>query len=271
MKQFKTLNSNETSTLTVFNYESCTKKSYPYYQNSLTKGINHFAICPICRNPIQIINLYNKNIITNGRVTTLYAKHYSKSVKNLIEYNHDKFINCPLRSKISFNSKNKNTNKGRYNEIVDVISNNKDLIKKTIQQLSGINLSQKIVDNIFDKFSNEEGYYFEAVNKFNIPFSVLYLSGSQNIFWQYINKDSIELIESFKSSILFELKNNQIVLKKDKSFSKINLFFLKFKASSTDNPKMTMVIQEKNNKVSNRIYEKIIDIDISSFWDRVIQ
>ncbi len=269
MIQFKILNNNATFPLTVFNYEKVTKKNFPYYQ-CINGKIKHFAICPICGNPIQIINLYNKNIISDKGLPTLYAKHYSKSVDKLATYNKNNFMNCPLRSKTSFNSHNKHSDKGRFNEIVNIYKKNKELIKRTIQAISGINFSQKKVENIFEKFQKEEGYYYEAVNKFNIPYSVLYLSGNQNIFGQYINKNNEELIKSFENSIFFELNEYQIV-SKDSYFAEINLYFLNFKDSKNSFPTMTMIIEEKSKGQTNKLFEKVVDIDISNFWNNVIE
>ena len=77
-------------------FESKTYKQYPYYQisgSSVTSSKNgniHFAVCPACDNPIQIMGLYKTN--------KPFGKHYPKTVPDLAEYNQEAYEYCPLAS-----------------------------------------------------------------------------------------------------------------------------------------------------------------------------
>ena len=59
MNVFGILNSDNEETLTEENYSEKTNKDKPYYRPEISSISPYFAICPRCKNPIQIINLYN--------------------------------------------------------------------------------------------------------------------------------------------------------------------------------------------------------------------
>ncbi|MDO5399174.1 MAG: hypothetical protein Q4G33_14750 [bacterium] len=65
-------------------FEQLTNKSAPYYRD----GFGHYAVCPRCDNPIQILGLYTK--------PKLYGRHYTRSVKGLANYYQTNYEYCPL-------------------------------------------------------------------------------------------------------------------------------------------------------------------------------
>lgn len=272
MKRFKILNDNLSYPLTVNKFEQVTKKGYPYYNHKIKNGkIKHLAICPMCNNPIQIINLYNKNIITKGRQVKTYAKHYPKTVPDLVNYTKINYVNCPLRSTVSFDSKNKHTDKSKSNEIILLINEYPEKIKSFLQKISGINFSKNKILKILEQFKMEEGYYFNYVTKFNLPYSILYMSDKQDLCWQYIKVDNENLINAINQTSEYFLVNNsnQILPKEDDIYTNIYSYFTNFKFSKNDLPQMTMIVEESLKDVTNELYRNIINIDIEYFWNSI--
>lgn len=71
------------------NFVEQTNKKLPYTRQNSSGGLSHFAVCPECENPIQIIGLF-KNTAESGRRP--YGKHYSQSIPGLAIYNHDDYL-----------------------------------------------------------------------------------------------------------------------------------------------------------------------------------
>ena len=84
------------------NFESDTKKGYPWYRKTGNHQ-SHYAICPSCNNPIEIVRLYPKTIDSNKP----YGRHTKHSISDLAEYDRAKLSTCPLYRPITFNKNNK--------------------------------------------------------------------------------------------------------------------------------------------------------------------
>lgn len=65
MNVFGILSSDDEETLTEENYCEKTNKDKPYYRPDISPISPYFAICPRCKNPIQIINLYKNTMEEN--------------------------------------------------------------------------------------------------------------------------------------------------------------------------------------------------------------
>lgn len=99
--------------ITIDNFVDATHKKEPYFQKDSKGKEKHYAICPECGNPIQIINLFGQEYeeqITKKRNT--HARHTGKDIKDLSAHNQLKYLSCPLHKTNSFSCK-----KIRENEI----------------------------------------------------------------------------------------------------------------------------------------------------------
>ncbi len=79
--------------ITQANFEQDTDKEPPWYPESKEQDA-HYAVCPSCDNPIQIVRLYPKTS-EDGKP---YGRHINRSIKKLAEYNHGRKLRCPRRS-----------------------------------------------------------------------------------------------------------------------------------------------------------------------------
>lgn len=93
MDVYKTRVDQTTSTkITVANFERDTLQNAPYYQPGSSGGaMSHFAVCPACDNPIQIIGLYKKLEHTPNP----YGRHHPRAVADLAKYDQVSYEFCP--------------------------------------------------------------------------------------------------------------------------------------------------------------------------------
>ena len=80
MNVFGILSSDDEETLTEENYCEKTNKDKPYYRPDISPISPYFAICPRCKNPIQIINLYKNTMEENINGIKLRKSRITHSV-----------------------------------------------------------------------------------------------------------------------------------------------------------------------------------------------
>lgn len=176
--------------------------------------MRHFAICPECSNPIQIINLYKEiyeEDITKSK--KMHARHYPHNLPGLANYYKAAYDNCNLSGRNLLGIHKIRTDKFYNAEMKRIIENNKNIILRKINEIIGINLG-KIKDDIFQTFMTNQYYQYIGANKFNIPYSILFFYKSIPLYGQYVRNSNIgDLISSCiqDKSKLFHIVNNQIV------------------------------------------------------------
>ncbi|MGK7030921.1 hypothetical protein N1Z36_00034120 [Pseudomonas aeruginosa] len=72
-------------------FEEETRRQEPWFSTSENGTEGHFAVCPACDNPVQIIGLYH----LPANVTRPYGRHYARSVRDLAEADEEARENCP--------------------------------------------------------------------------------------------------------------------------------------------------------------------------------
>lgn len=228
MNIFKIKNS-PTKPLTRKNFEDMTNKKYPYYRtkNGKTK---HYALCPICGNPVVIVNLYNNNYIDleQNRIS-LHARHCRRTIPDLAVYNELKYNNCQLRRITSFGKRVFREDNAYNEKLKNKIESNRYNIRKHIRKIVGINVSNTRLDEIIDTYLNNMNYRYYHTNEFNIPYSIVYTSSAINVFKNYIydNEIGYEIKEKIQSNSIYFLVNadNQIVKKcNDKVYISVSLY-----------------------------------------------
>lgn len=265
MKSFKTAQNNYWHNLSIDSFENATSKKYPYYQE-IDGKIRHFAICPACSNPIQIINLYNSRFTDQeGKAAVLHARHYSNTVKDLATYSSENYDKCPLARPSAFGTSEKQIDPNKKNEIIELLEKYPDLILYFMQKYTGINFSENKFNKIKDRFIKEEGYYFVYVNKYNLPYSMLYLSGNQSIFMQHLNDE--ELINDLREkSVAHSLNDKNQIVRDNKEYVPIEMFYTNYRHGNKEQlPSMLMKIEEINKSRRREIIKKRIPINAEHF------
>lgn len=252
-------------------YEEKTGKDRIYYR----ENGKHYAICPACNNPINIVNIYdNERYEIGTRRQAPHGRHHDKDLPGLANYNKDAYNSCPLANPKAFGLTTKRKNKEDCNEIIEIIDNNKELLLKHIRDITGIYFSNSLFEKLLSYFMNAEGYYYEYINKFNLPYSFLYIQRKINLFNQWITynskgteiKDSIE-----KKSKSYEVIDNKVSKKEGATYAELNLalFDHRIKEDGKQTIQLRLYEDIKGNEDSVIILKKTIEIDMGSFISKI--
>lgn len=87
--------------LTEDRYNQITRREYPYVRMRSDEKPRHYALCPECQNPVQLVN----RSVSSTESTTLYAKHFKISLEGLANYDQDAYDDCQLATPIGWKQK----------------------------------------------------------------------------------------------------------------------------------------------------------------------
>ncbi|PEC52491.1 hypothetical protein CON05_25660 [Bacillus cereus] len=269
MKIFKLkTNSNEIFKLTVHNYEQHTHKKSPYYDMSGKEG-RYYAVCPSCNNPIQMYKLYKDTTKGQG----LHARHFGKSIKGLAIYDEAKYLACELSNPKSFGEGTKHKNKEKSNELLTLIKRYPDLLFNEIRKIAGIGFSYKKFDTMLKHFMKSEGYYYTAINKFNLPYGFLYMQKSINLYCGFLHKYSPhadEIKEAIQNSKYHTVVDEEIK-KNIKEYAALDFYLTNHVVykNKAKGETIELRIVESAKDYENIIFKKKIPVDKFSFMNKV--
>ncbi|WP_315074484.1 hypothetical protein [uncultured Clostridium sp.] len=203
------------------------------------------------------------------------------NIDGLAKYNEIAYKNCPLSNPKSLSIVTRRRNKAANNEIIEIINNNKDLLLKYIRNITGIYFSYKKFEILLSEFFNMEGYDYESINKFNLPYAFLYQQRKINIFGQRImlGTEHNQMLETAikEQSEYYELINkNQISVKAGMPFVELNIALFNHrivkKGKKVQKQTIDLVVSEDVIKegTSHEILRQTIDIDTASFVSEII-
>lgn len=196
--------------ITIDKFVDATHKKEPYFQVDATGKEKHYAICPECGNPIQIINLFGQEYeeqITKKRNT--HARHTGKDIKGLTKHNQKKYLDCPLHNANSFSCKQLRNDEIYNSNLLSLINKNTYKIIKDIREITGINFKNDYLEKIIKTYINSKNYSYSHTHRYNIPYSILYTSMSLDLYGRYLlinNCVSNEIERIVNQSANFEIK-----------------------------------------------------------------
>ncbi|MEF7638579.1 hypothetical protein [Bacillus thuringiensis] len=257
--------SNEIFKLTVHNYEHHTHKKSPYYDMSGKEG-RYYAVCPSCNNPIQIYNLYKDKT----KRQRLHARHVGKSIHRLAVYNEERYLACELSNPESFGGETKRKNPKKSNELLTLIKEYPDVLFNEIRKISGIGFSYKKFDIMLKHFMKSEGYYYTAINKFNLPYGFLYMQKSVNLYRGFLHKYSShanEIKEAIQNSKYHTVMGEEIKKNID-DFAALDFYLTNHSVKGTTET-IELRIVESAKDYEQIIFKKKIPVDKFSFMNKV--
>lgn len=266
------INDDRPIALTVKNYENKPRKTDPFYVE-IKNEIKHYAICPACKNPIIVVNLYvDKTLDENNNKMPMHAKHCKYGVEGLAEYNQDAYDNCSIANPSKFGGSSRHNNKGIRNEIVSLIKEYPVTLYNEIRRITGIDFTENAFSYMIKNFIKSEGYYYKYINKYNLPYSFLNMQKGIRIFNAKLYYSDIQndLIKSINSSMYFCYKNYKIVPKNKDGFYEIELYLAnhsidkKFEIETID-----IVIVEKFEGKVYEIFNRTMKIDLEKYINTV--
>ncbi|WP_432737346.1 hypothetical protein [Maridesulfovibrio sp. FT414] len=207
-----------------------TRKLPPYYEKQERNEL-HFAVCPACNNPVQIIGL-NKRLQHTDRP---YAKHYHKSIVGLAVFNKEAFESCSLahpRKNLSKDDR-KPICTDRERQILLSLQENFDQVAYLFQLYSGIVMTPHLAKQMLEWFVAEQGHLYRGGSLINAPWVFVYLSRAQSLWGRKIKDAELQEVLSKKVPTGSINENGQFITKGQE---KVFFWFANHKqGKSTDN------------------------------------
>lgn len=260
--------------LSVRSFERDTEKSTPYYQTIGTEK-RYFAYCPGCGNPITVVNLYvDKKYEEDGTKQKTHGRHYPSKLKGFPEFDQRAYEECPFAKPSSFSGTQKREKGVVSNELTEILIKHTETVHSFAKSISGVNFGDALFEKMLKTFSESEGVYFRHVNKFNLPYALLYMAHNQCVNYQFLYQPESNAIASAikKKSNWFEVVKGRIIPKGDTKNKFINMYFTDHKTSNrNDEPyhQFTQVITESFNGKKNNILERKLMFDNYLFYRTV--
>lgn len=259
MNVFRTTTS-KTLDLTIENFEDATNKMPPYYQTDKKGTKKYYAICPVCKNPVIVVNLYKPDYIDDlkNRVS-LHARHCGKSIAGIANYNAINYHNCPLHNEKSFGQSVLRNNNNYNQHLENIIQNNIKTIKKYIRDILGINFSNNYLNQIINNYISNRNYQYEHTNEFNIPYSIIYTSQAFSLFGRYVQKNNrgIQIANAINNESNYFKVNNDRIEKtaNNTTYSEINIQLCHHRKRNT-RWYLTLKLTETVNNNTNILFKE---------------
>lgn len=182
-------------------FEKKSQQDLPYYSDPLNKEeSSHYAVCPACDNPVQIIGLYKKNTHTEKP----YAKHYANSIQSLAKYIQENYDYCPLRAKRTKHSEY--AKKAQANaltmEIVRRLVNSFDKVIYFLESKTQLLISDRLARQMLEKYFANQGYLYYNASLINIPIKFAHAAGvARSLYGRVVRNEILKkaLIEKVPS------------------------------------------------------------------------
>ncbi|QKL70120.1 hypothetical protein HI806_01920 [Ralstonia solanacearum] len=193
-------------------FHATTSKKYPWFQER-GGNVRHYATCPECDNPIQVINLdVDSKVDGAGRSLPLYAKHVAFDVPELAVYDEDAYNECGLANPRSFNGTERRPANSRFaDEILQLLVREPDALHIIAERFLDAHIPDELFAAMLMQFKNQQGHLYRAVTTSNLPYAVLYMSGSQDLFTCRPKSGTSPVAQALSKSTSFELRNSRIV------------------------------------------------------------
>ncbi|WP_159970287.1 hypothetical protein [Pseudomonas sp. 8Z] len=258
--------------ITAANFERDTLKRPPYYQAGTAGGEpSHFAVCPACDNPIQIIGLYKKLAHTPNP----YGRHHSRSVANLAEYDQDSYDFCPYSNpdREPDRTARRTRAEGLPEKILSLLIENFDSVIYMIEQSIGIKIGDALAKRMLLSYRDEQGHMYKAATLLNIPWIFAYMANAKSIARQRVFNNPellINLSSALPNAAIDQEGKQEGVLKpaNDKDYLDVNVSFIHHRivqTGSTINETMKMIVFTHRGKQVITIHEQLIPFATDHF------
>lgn len=239
-------------------FHATTSKKYPWFQER-GGNVRHYATCPECDNPIQVINLdVDSKVDGEGRSLPLYAKHVAFDVPDLAVYDEDAYNECGLANPRSFNGTERRPANSRFaDEILQLLVREPDTLHIIAERFLDAHIPDELFAAMLKQFSVQQGHLYRAVTTSNLPYAVLYMSGSQDLFTCRPKSAASPVAQALSKSTSFELRNGRIVRR---TGAKGSLRFFVTDHKQAKSPEdtgesMKLVIEEHIGEKKKPLYE----------------
>lgn len=251
--------------LTQKKYDEITKRIAPYIQNR--NGVNvSYAICPCCKNPVSLVNKYFKK--TQSEI--LYAKHTGYTVNEIAVHDQNKYESCDFRNPKKMD-KNKLVKRGSDNlsdSIKNKLKENFDLLVAIVKIKTKINFTDYVILNMLKSFKLNEGYKYQCVTLFNLPYSFIFMTDAQSILYCNVDTEIARAITANSKGFSCSAYNK--IIPNNKQNGEIILFFSDHKIDEetefqTIKLNIAEITKGQKPEQGTIVYSRILDMDMTIF------
>ena len=209
-------------------FEEETRRQEPWFSTSENGTEGHFAVCPACDNPVQIIGLYH----LPANVARPYGRHYARSVRDLAEADEEARENCPyFKPRVHQKTERKASVNGTPLKILKILIEQFDRVIYLLRKELGVNISQNLAIRMLEQYRRERGYLYTGATLTNIPWIFAYMADSQSLFGQLLLDDDLVKAVSAEVPAASVDKYGRVSSKVDESGRKeyfdLNMCFVK--------------------------------------------
>lgn len=183
--------------ITTENVEELLGKRAPWFRRGPRDDEDrHYAVCPYCDTPIQLIGLYKRR----SDSPRPFGRHAGKRIEGFsfdaldLEY-------CP------FLTKNRNPHKNARREmgpaarqLIELAVSEFDRIVLILRSDFGFPFSNTFAERMLDRWFGSQGYLYVGAHLRNLPWMVAYFAPAQNLFGQLVGNNS-ELADQIRTKV----------------------------------------------------------------------
>lgn len=196
--------------LTEREYLEKTRRDPPYAAKTHRGTTLYLAVCPDCKNPIEIRNIGSAAGINRENAKHPFGQHYRGSIADLPAIKDTvAYEQCSLRGVPSISSSATRKNEDLSNHILVFLVNNAAAVRDILADIYGVAVGPTLFERCVKYFVERGAYRCQGVRMNNLPYSLAYWADSQSLFRQAVKEKSP--IHSFAATLQFyALCNNRI-------------------------------------------------------------
>ena len=188
-------------------FAEVTKEQYPYSRINDGHKVA-YAICPLCENPVRLLGIYG--VLKKQRP---HARHCKYNVKDIAEFEFEKYINCPHHMK----NANYVTDTVSPREIQPINMEILELARKyfdkciyILQRTMGLKISEALAIQIARDYMAHPGYMVRGANRENVPYIMGRCMRGVGVVERIIIEDGplFEMLKDKKEITLVKLPSN---------------------------------------------------------------
>lgn len=235
-------------------FEEATDMQKPFYEKANGNGADYrpFAQCPNCDNPVQLINLYNRN----AKVAP-HAKHYLKSVEGLAKFVLENYELCHWRKDGNQSKKKRSLDNPLSQAIVNQLISNFDQVVYFLEKETGMHFGKPLLTAYLEEYFGAKKWLFYSAGLLNIPLVLVEGSVAKLLNGRVIFNNS-ELIAAIEKATGIPIVNGKIGF-----FPKTAWLYFSFQLRKVDVDTGIEEIHFRASMNKKRIYDKTIVLDPS--------
>lgn len=257
------------------NFEEDTKRRARWYRPNVAGADSHFAVCPVCDTPIQIINLYPKK----NNLAHAYGKHACKTIPDLAIDDVVAREGCPYFKPRQHESTDRKPGPDAGStKILKILIEHFDRVEFLLRKQTGISLSRIKLQTMLETYRKHTGYLYTGATVMNVPWVFAYMSNEVPLFGQTI-RGNTNLINGIQAGVSgAEVSAKGQIGKKagthprfDLSMCYIHHRFVRAQEDGGLEEHMTLLVSNIRNGKPVNIYKEKIEFDYNYFQNLINQ